>query len=119
MNETSRGFFRVTEAREKDYRTKQLEGWCGSLVSEVEEGLAREFAGSGSSGREAALRRRRRRRRRALSTQGQRSASGSLARAFRRRKRGQQQQRKRRSACGEAGQELARERKKQKGREEL
>jgi len=47
--EASKGFSRVTEAREKDYRTKQLEGWCGRLVSEVEEGLAREFARSGGS----------------------------------------------------------------------
>ena len=46
----TRGFERVTEAREKDSRAKQLEAWCGRLVSEVEEGLASELAGRGGGG---------------------------------------------------------------------
>ena len=45
-----KGFVRVTEAREKDSRSKQLGAWCGRLVSEVEEGLARELAGGSGSG---------------------------------------------------------------------
>jgi len=46
----TRGFERVTEAREKDSRAKQLEAWCGRLVYEVEEGLASELAGRGGGG---------------------------------------------------------------------
>ena len=42
---------RVTATQEKEYRSKQLEGWCGRLVSEVEEGLARELAGGGGGGK--------------------------------------------------------------------
>ena len=44
------GFTRVTEEREKDYRSKQLQGWCGRLVAEVEEGLALELARSAGVG---------------------------------------------------------------------